>query len=477
MTLTSTRPHPAVNFAERPMLVFWETTRACQLACRHCRASAQPHALPGELGRDEGHPLIDQVAGFGRPHPILILTGGDCLLRPDLFELIGHARSAGVPVALSPSVSPVLDRRMIGRIAGSGVKAVSVSLDGATPATHDRVRGIGAHFQQSVEAIRALVDAGLSVQVNTTVMDANAGELARIAALLEDLSVHAWEVFFLVQTGRGTAEGAVTPAEHDDVCHFLYDASHHGFVVRTVEAPFFRRVVAARRAGGAPPQRPLYAALSHELSQRERAPAARPRAHTAATRDGKGIVFIAHNGDVFPAGFLPLKLGNVRQQPLRTIYRENPLLIAIREAMFGGRCGRCPYADLCGGSRARAYPASGAPPAGGPGCPFHPCHRRPSPVRPHGPVAQRQSQRSGAGPDGGRSECPGRDGAANRVAAWQIRTATGRLRARSPSRRVSTGSATATAGSSSWAKRKTCGPGSVPTSPTSPGCTSATSRC
>ena len=160
--------------------------------------------------------------------------------------------------------------------------------------------------------------------------------------------------------------------EHEDVCHFLYDASRYGFIVRTVEAPFFRRVVAARRAGEPPPQRPLYAALSHELSQRERAPAARPRAHTAATRDGKGIVFIAHNGDVFPAGFLPLKLGNVRQQPLRTIYRENPLLIPIREAMFGGRCGRCPYADLCGGSRARAYAASGDPLAEDPACPFQP---------------------------------------------------------------------------------------------------------
>jgi MoaA/NifB/PqqE/SkfB family radical SAM enzyme len=244
------------------MLVFWETTRACQLACRHCRASAQPRALPGELSRDEGYQLIDQVAGFGRPYPILILTGGDCLLRPDLFELIGYARSAGIPVALSPSVTPALSPAMIGRIADSGVKAVSVSLDGAGPATHDGVRGIGGHFHQTIGAIRALVAAGLSVQVNTTVMDANVAELASVAGLLDRLSVHAWEVFFLVQTGRGTAEGAVTPGEHEDVCHFLYDASRHGFVVRTVEAPFFRRVVTARRAGDPPPDRPLYTELS-----------------------------------------------------------------------------------------------------------------------------------------------------------------------------------------------------------------------
>jgi radical SAM protein len=354
------------------MLVFWETTRACPLACRHCRACAQPHALPGELGPAESHRLIDQVAGFGRPHPILVLTGGDCLLRPDLFDLIGHAQSARIPVALSPSVSPLLDQRMIERIAAAGVKAVSVSLDGASPGTHDRVRGIPGHFGDTVKAVRALVEAGLSVQVNTTVMDANAGELARIAALLERLSVHAWEVFFLVQTGRGSAEGAVTPAEHDDVCHFLYDASQYGFVVRTVEAPFFRRVVAARRAGEPPPQRPLYTALSGELARLLGTGSRRARAHTAATRDGKGIVFIGYNGDVFPAGFLPLALGNVRHQPLAQIYREHPLLIAIRAARFGGRCGRCPHADLCGGSRARAYAATSDPLAEDPACPFQP---------------------------------------------------------------------------------------------------------
>jgi len=371
-TKASASPRSAVDFAERPMLVFWETTRACRLACRHCRASAQPRALPGELGRAEGHRLIDQVAGFGRPYPILILTGGDCLLRPDLFELIGQARSAGIPVALSPSVTPVLGHDMIARIAASGVRAVSVSLDGAAPATHDRIRGIGGHFAATVAAIRALLDAGLSVQVNTTVMRANVTEMAAVAVLLDRLGVHAWEVFFLVHTGRGTAQGAVSPGEHDDVCHFLYEASQHGFVVRTVEAPFFRRVVAARRAGAAPPRRPLYQALSGELAGGLGAPARRPRAHTAATRDGKGIVFIAHNGAVFPAGFLPLTLGNVRRQPLSRIYRENPLLIDIRAARFGGRCGRCPFADVCGGSRARAYAASGDPLGEDPACAFQP---------------------------------------------------------------------------------------------------------
>jgi AdoMet-dependent heme synthase len=361
-----------VDFAQRPMLVFWETTRACLLACRHCRASATSQALPGELGTAEGRALIDQVAGFGRPYPILVLTGGDCLLRPDLFDLVAYATSLGVPVCLSPSVSPRLTPETIGRIADHGVKAVSISLDGAHPDTHDRVRGIPGHFDATVRAIEALVGAGLTVQVNTTVMHANVDELADVAALLARTGVHMWEVFFLIHVGRGAATGAITPAEHEDVCHFLYDASHHGFVVRTVEAPFFRRVVSLRRAGTPSPDSPLYRALAHRLDELLGPPTGRPSAHTAATRDGKGILFVAHDGEVYPAGFLPLSLGSVRDLSLRAIYRDSPLLHAIRAARFAGRCGRCAYADLCGGSRARAYAATGDPLGEDPSCPYEP---------------------------------------------------------------------------------------------------------
>ncbi len=354
------------------MLVFWETTRACLLACRHCRASATPHAWPGELNRAEGLNLINQVAGFGRPYPILVLTGGDCLLRPDLFELAGHAATLGIPVCLSPSVTPRLTGDVIDKIAGSGVKAVSISLDGAHAATHDGVRGIDGHFGATVRAIRELARAGLSVQVNTTVMQANARELAGVAALAAGSGARSWEVFFLVHVGRGAAEGAVTPAEHEEICHFLYDAAHYGLVVRTVEAPFFRRVVAQRRAGQPPPSGALYTGLTAQLTHLLGARAARPSAHTAATRDGKGILFIAHDGEVYPAGFLPVGLGNIRDQSLRTVYRDNPLLRSIRAAEFAGRCGRCQYADLCGGSRARAYAATGDPLGDDPACTYQP---------------------------------------------------------------------------------------------------------
>jgi radical SAM protein len=365
-------PVSKVDFAQRPMLVFWETTRACGVACRHCRASALTMPLPGELDVTEGRDLIDQVAGFGRPYPILVLTGGDCLLRPDLFELVEHAKNLGIPVALSPSVTPALTAEMIERIATSGVRAVSISLDGATAATHEGVRAIEHHFDDTVAAIRALVAAGLDVQINTTVMRENLDELADIAALVQAAGAHVWEVFFLVHVGRGVATNAITPAEHEDVCHFLFDASAYEFIVRTVEAPFFRRVVAARRAGGDAPASATYRALTARLSDQLGAPTRKPSAHTAATRDGKGILFVAYDGEVYPAGFLPLGLGNLRERPLSEIYRDNEVLREIRGTAFEGRCGRCEYADLCGGSRARAFAVDGNPLGEDPACVYEP---------------------------------------------------------------------------------------------------------
>jgi radical SAM protein len=352
------------------MLVFWETTRACLLACKHCRASATPGALPGELTHDEGIAFIDSIAGFGRPHPILVLTGGDCLLRPDIFELVEHATSLGIPTALSPSVTPMLTPEAIDKIVASGVKAVSISLDGATAETHEGVRGIPGHFPATVAAIRQLKRAGLTVQINTTVMAGNVHEMPDIAALLAAMDVDVWEVFFLVHVGRGVAEGALDASEHEDVCHLLYDASQHGFIVRTVEAPFFRRVVASRREGGPTPDTDLYRKVSLRMTDLMGPATHKVSAHTAATRDGKGIVFVAHDGDVYPAGFLPLKLGNVRETPLADIYRDHPDLKAIRAATFSGRCGVCQFADMCGGSRARAWAATGDVLAEDPACAF-----------------------------------------------------------------------------------------------------------
>jgi radical SAM protein len=369
-TATLTRPQPArttVNFDRRPMLVFWETTRACLLACRHCRASATTVPQPGELSHADARNLVQQVAGFGRPYPILVFTGGDCLLRSDLFDLVDYATSLGVPVALSPSVTPLL-ADMMDLIAASGVKAVSISLDGASAATHDGVRGISGHFDATAGAIGDLAATGVTVQVNTTVMRSNVAELADIAHLIARTGAHIWEVFFLVEVGRGVSAGAISPGEHESVCHFLYDASGYELVVRTVEAPFFRRVVTERRAGGEPSATALYSLLSKRLRTVLGPPTRPPSAHISPTRDGKGIVFVAYDGEVYPAGFLPLGLGNVRERSLSDIYRHDPLLQDIRAALFTGQCGQCEYANLCGGSRARAYAATGDPLGDDPAC-------------------------------------------------------------------------------------------------------------
>ncbi len=364
-------PSPRVTFAERPILVFWETTVACPLSCRHCRASAVHHPLPGQLDLAESLDLVEQVAELGHPRPVLVMTGGDCLARPDLGELVAHARGLGVPVALSPSVSPKLDRPTMAEMKRLGVKAVSVSLDGSTPDTHDRVRGVGGHFEATVEAIRWLVEMGFRLQVNTTVMRSNLRELADVGALLIHLGVPVWEVFFLIEVGRGEDLRSPTAEENEQVCQFLYETSRHPLLVRTVEAPFFRRVVAERRAG-ATFSGPLYRMLRsrlHVLAGPGRRP---PRPQTVGTRDGMGVVFVSHDGLVRPSGFLPMAVGDLRRQRLAEVYRESPLLRSIRAAEFSGRCGSCAYRQLCGGSRARAFADGGDPLGEDPGCAYRP---------------------------------------------------------------------------------------------------------
>jgi AdoMet-dependent heme synthase len=369
----------ALDLDQRPILVFWETTKACGLACRHCRASAISQPLRGELTTADAVRFVDGLRGFGMPCPVLVATGGDVLLRHDLDAILGHARALKVPVALAPSVTPLLTDERVAELHGAGVRVVSISLDGATAATHDGVRGIEGHFVETVAALRRLRAAGLTVQVNTVVMRDTVDELPAVARIVKESGASIWELFFLVRVGRGRALGELTPAENEDVCHFLVDASRHGFVVRTVEAPFFRRVVALRKCNLEDPHvgatyglGPLYEQLAAGLRAELGGPTSSLRAQTKGTRDGRGIVFVGHDGEIYPSGFLPLSLGNVRQDVLVRVYREHPLLRRIRAADFGGRCGRCSFRVLCGGSRARAYAAAGDPLDEDPACAYQP---------------------------------------------------------------------------------------------------------
>jgi len=399
---------------QRPLLVFWETTRACLLACRHCRASAQPSALPGELSTSEGMVLIDEIARFGHPSPVLVMTGGDCLLRPDIFDLLAHARDRHVVVAVSPTVTPRLNDDTLRRLAALGVRAASLSLDGAVAATHDAIRGVPGHFSATVAAMHRMVEAGFSLQVNTTVMSDNVGQLADIAALVSWAGARTWEVFFLIAVGRGTGPRQLRPEQCEAVCHLLAEVSRYGLVVRTVEGPFYRRV-ATTRAEGDPRSQSLDArhpeldrALRSRLVELLGPAPGEVVVPRTGTRDGCGVIFVAYDGAILPSGFLPVSLGNVRSESLNAVYRDHPLLRAIRRAEFHGRCGRCEFRQLCGGSRARAYAVTGDPLGEDPACVYEPASR--GGARPPSADPSRRPRTHPPGPQqtpGARSHDPG----------------------------------------------------------------------
>ena len=345
----TTHPQARLTFDEAPLRVYWELTRACDLACRHCRAEAVSRRHPEELTTVEGLHLLERLAAFGSPRPRLVLTGGDPLKRPDLWVLIAAAWALDLPVSVAPSATPLLRPTEIRCLKQAGVEAISLSLDGATPARHDAVRGVGGTFQRTLEAAGAARQAGLPFQINTLVAAETLDELPAIYLLASELGAARWSLFFLVSVGRATLLEQIRPAEAEDVMRWLAELSGRGSgpVVATTEAPQFRRVLLQRHRGAG--------------------------AHGAGVRDGNGIMFISHTGDVQPSGFLPVSAGNVRTEDVVAIYRDSPLFRRLRRpAFFAGRCGRCEFRAHCGGSRARAYAASGDPFTEDPLCPYEP---------------------------------------------------------------------------------------------------------
>lgn len=364
--------------AHSPFIVIWEATRACPLACLHCRAEAVPDRHPGELSTDEAAGLMRQVADFGRPAPLFVITGGDPFERPDLLELIRRARQLGLSPAVSPSATPALTPGSLARLREAGAAAISLSVDGATAGGHDAFRGYDGVFARTTAAWQAAREAGLKVQINTTVTRRNLTGLPDIARLVRDQGALLWSVFFLVPTGRGRALSALSPEEAEDVLHFLYDVGTT-VPVKTTEAHHFRRValqrliLAEHGADHAASLGPLYQDLRRRARLAGLIGRSRVRRPPIDVNAGRGFVFVSHTGTVHPSGFLPLGAGNVRDRPLSEIYRSAPLFAALRDPdRLGGRCGACEFRTICGGSRSRAYACTGDMLAEEPWCGYEP---------------------------------------------------------------------------------------------------------
>jgi len=373
--------------AERPFIVIWEVTRACQLVCTHCRADAIRSRNPFELTTDEGRHLLDDLASFGAPRPLVVLTGGDPFERPDLTELVAHGTGIGLSMALSPSVTDRLTRSVLVELHDAGAKAVSLSLDGSTARSHDAFRGVEGVFDATLEAARHVREVGLRLQINTTVTRGNVHELPRMLKAAVDLGAALWSVFFLVPTGRGKDLQPLTAAEEEEVLHWLHDISDL-VAVKTTEAPHYRRVAIQRAAAEATeggslddafPVGPLRSRLRADTAALLRGHEPRRRHPRPAidVNSGRGFAFVDHVGMVYPSGFLPTAVGSVRDQRFPEIYRGSELLQALRDPdAFGGRCGHCEFRAVCGGSRSHAYATTGDPLAEDPSCLYQPVEGR-----------------------------------------------------------------------------------------------------
>lgn len=345
-------------FAERPFLVFWEMTRACALACTHCRAEAQYRRDPNELSPAEAERVVDQLAEL-RP-PMLVLTGGDPMERPDVLDIAGRASAAGLRVALSPSATERLIQSDFQKIRASGIERLSLSLDGATRETHDAFRGVRGTFDRTLRAMELAEEAGISIQINTTLTKGNLSEFPAFRDLMLQWKPAMWSVFILVPTGRAGVADMPAPDDLERIFEDMADlVGEVPFGIKTTEGHHFRRVLAQRGKGG-PKGRPGF-----------RAP--------LGIRDGRGVMFISHTGVVSPSGFLPLDCGNVRNRHVADIYQNHPLFVSLRDSdALGGKCGRCEFRKICGGSRARAYGLTGDPFAEDPSCSYQPGSHKPA---------------------------------------------------------------------------------------------------
>nr|WP_311173718.1 TIGR04053 family radical SAM/SPASM domain-containing protein [Halobellus sp. ZY16] len=349
-------PDPsAIDTSRRPFVLVWEVTQACDLACDHCRADAQPARDPAELTTEEGKRLLDQARAFGEGQ-LVVLSGGDPLARPDLIELVEYGTEQGLRMTLTPSGTSSLTPAVIERLADAGIERLALSLDGASAASHDDFRGESGSFAQTIEAAEAAARAGIPLQINTTVCAATAGDLPALRDRVADLGAVLWSVFFLVPVGRGRVLDPVSPERAEELLTWLSTVSEDApFGVKTTEAPHYRRVAIQRRRDAS--DAPSEDGIGRRLG----------------IRAGDGFAFVSHTGELYPSGFLPSSAGSVRDGGLVDRYRESDLFESLRDPdAFRGKCGVCEFRHICGGSRSRAYAYTGDPLASDPLCAYVP---------------------------------------------------------------------------------------------------------
>jgi heme b synthase len=353
-----------------PRLIAWEVTRSCPLACKHCRASAQPTPYPGELTTEQGKRLLDSIAGFARP--TMILTGGEPMLRGDIYELASHARDLGLPVVMAPCGMYVTGES-VARMLKAGISCISISLDGATAETHDAFRGVPGAFDAALRAIEAARKGGLAFQVNTTVTRYNLAELPAILELAARLRAAAFNPFLLVPTGRGKelVGQEISPEQYEETLRWLARQSDRKDIrIRVTCAPHYARILHEhRRASG-----------SGAVAARVAPPNERPdaRGPGKGCLGGKTFAFISHVGKVQICGFMDVVCGDLKDVAFdfRRIWETSEVFRKVRRVDdYGGKCGVCEYRRVCGGCRARAFAMTHDYLAEEPFCVYHPQER------------------------------------------------------------------------------------------------------
>jgi radical SAM protein len=361
------------DFDLAPFTIAWEVTRACAFACVHCRADAQHTRDPRELTTEEGHHLLDRFKQFGSP--IVVFTGGDPMMRRDLFELIHYATELGLRASLTPTATALPTLERLNKAMEAGVRRIALSLDAPSPEVHDAFRQVPGSWERTMKILRNAHSVGLSAQINTTVTKFNVHLLPDMVRFVEEVGAVQWSVFFLVPTGRGQIQHMISPEEHERVFHWLFDLSQRGtFDIKATAAPMYRRVAIERKR-----QLPSAAGtgvggeteISFQGAGFQYADGLnRP---VKGVNDGRGFLFISHIGEIMPSGFLPVSAGNVREVDVVEAYRHHPLFRDLRDPdKLKGRCGRCKYKVVCGGQRGRAYALTGDYLESDPACVYQP---------------------------------------------------------------------------------------------------------